>query len=146
MIDSDVIAGEDTTIEAGVQLLGKTKIGERCVIKDWQRSEGHAAGGWTSVVEPYCVLTESRLDCRCDCRDPFARLRPLNHLKRGGAHREFRGVEEECCGGRDQGNASELPGRCKNWGQVQYWSRHDYMQLRRISQISDNHRQQSVCG
>jgi bifunctional UDP-N-acetylglucosamine pyrophosphorylase/glucosamine-1-phosphate N-acetyltransferase len=32
VIDSDVVAGEDTIIESGVQLLGKTKIGLRCRI------------------------------------------------------------------------------------------------------------------
>ena len=33
MIDPDVVAGEDTVIEPGVQLLGKTKIGARCTIR-----------------------------------------------------------------------------------------------------------------
>src|ERR1700726_4111249 len=32
VIDSEVIAGADTLIEPGVQLLGKTRIGERCKI------------------------------------------------------------------------------------------------------------------
>src|SRR6202171_5324811 len=33
LIDPDVTAGEDTEIEPGVQLLGKTKIGMRCTIR-----------------------------------------------------------------------------------------------------------------
>src|SRR6516165_5386472 len=33
LIDPDVTAGEDTVIEPGVQLLGKTKIGARCTIR-----------------------------------------------------------------------------------------------------------------
>src|SRR6266702_1303122 len=33
LIDPDVVAGEDTVIEPGVQLLGKTKIGARCTIR-----------------------------------------------------------------------------------------------------------------
>src|ERR1700676_3469335 len=34
LIDPEVTAGEDTVIEAGVQLLGKTKIGARCTIRE----------------------------------------------------------------------------------------------------------------
>src|ERR1700720_402961 len=33
LIDPDVTAGEDTVLEPGVQLLGKTKIGARCAIR-----------------------------------------------------------------------------------------------------------------
>src|SRR5215467_10613682 len=33
LIDPDVTAGEDTVIEAGVQLLGKTRLGARCSVK-----------------------------------------------------------------------------------------------------------------
>src|SRR5712675_1245765 len=33
LIDPDVTAGEDCTLEPGVQLLGKTKLGERCVLR-----------------------------------------------------------------------------------------------------------------
>ena len=33
LIDPEVTAGEDTVIEPCVQLLGKTKVGARCVIK-----------------------------------------------------------------------------------------------------------------
>ena len=39
LIDPEVIAGEDTVIEPGVQLLGKTKIGARCTIRSGERAE-----------------------------------------------------------------------------------------------------------
>lgn len=81
VIDSDVIAGEDTIVEAGVQLLGKTKIGARCVIKTGSVLKDMQLGD-NVVVEPYCVVSESRLDADVIV-GPFARLRPLNHLKRG---------------------------------------------------------------
>jgi bifunctional UDP-N-acetylglucosamine pyrophosphorylase / glucosamine-1-phosphate N-acetyltransferase len=81
LIDPDVTAGEDTIIEPGVQLLGKTKIGAQCTI----RTGGvltDAILGDQVTVEPYCVVAESRLDDGVII-GPFARLRPNNHLKAG---------------------------------------------------------------
>jgi bifunctional UDP-N-acetylglucosamine pyrophosphorylase/glucosamine-1-phosphate N-acetyltransferase len=81
VIDSDVLAGEDTIVESGVQLLGKTKIGARCVIKTGSILQDMTVGD-DVVVEPYCVMTQSRLD-RDVVIGPFARVRPLTHLKSG---------------------------------------------------------------
>jgi bifunctional UDP-N-acetylglucosamine pyrophosphorylase / glucosamine-1-phosphate N-acetyltransferase len=81
LIDPDVIAGEDTVIEPGVQLLGKTKIGARCIVR---------AGSVLSdailaddvVVEAHSLVADSRLDAGVIV-GPFARLRGGNHLKAG---------------------------------------------------------------
>lgn len=81
VIDSDVVAGEDTTIEAGVQLLGQTKIGARCIIKTGSVLRDVVLGE-DVVVEPYCVITESRLDSNVVV-GPFARMRAHTHLKSG---------------------------------------------------------------
>lgn len=81
VIDSDVVAGEDTIVEAGVQLLGKTRIGARCMIKTGSVLQDMLLGD-DVVVEPYCVMTQSRLDSDVVI-GPFARLRALTHLKRG---------------------------------------------------------------
>src|SRR5271154_6633628 len=81
VIDSDVVAGEDTVIEPCVQLLGKTKIGARCVIKTGSVLHDMLLGD-DVVVEPHCVMTSSRLDDDV-VAGPFARLRPESHLKRG---------------------------------------------------------------
>ena len=81
VIDSDVVAGEDTIVESGVQLLGSTKIGSRCVIKTGSVLQDMLLGD-DVVVEPYCVMTQSRLDSDVVI-GPFARLRPLTHLKSG---------------------------------------------------------------
>jgi len=62
-------------------LLGKTKIGARCTI----RTGGvltDATLGDDVIVEPHCVVAQSRLDDRVVV-GPFARLRPGNHLKDG---------------------------------------------------------------
>ncbi|HEY2117978.1 MAG TPA: bifunctional UDP-N-acetylglucosamine diphosphorylase/glucosamine-1-phosphate N-acetyltransferase GlmU [Candidatus Acidoferrum sp.] len=81
VIDSDVVAGEDTIIESGVQLLGKTKIGIRCHIKTGSVLEDMLLGN-DVVVEPYSVMSQSRLDSDVVV-GPFARLRAQTHLKSG---------------------------------------------------------------
>jgi bifunctional UDP-N-acetylglucosamine pyrophosphorylase/glucosamine-1-phosphate N-acetyltransferase len=81
LIDPDVIVGEDTIIEAGVQLLGKTKIGARCTIRTGSVLTDAILGD-DVTVEPHCVVAQSRLDDRVII-GPFARLRPDNHLKAG---------------------------------------------------------------
>ena len=81
VIDSDVTAGQDTIIEANVQLLGKTKIGKGCVIKTGSVLHDMLLGD-AVTVEPYCVMAQSRLD-EDVIVGPFARLRPATHLKRG---------------------------------------------------------------
>ena len=81
LIDPEVTAGEDTVIEAGVQLLGKTKLGARCTIKTGSVLVDAALGD-DVTVEPHCAVAESRLDDHVVI-GPFARLRPGNHLKAG---------------------------------------------------------------
>ncbi len=79
LLDPDVTAGEDTVIEACVQLLGKTKIGARCTIRAGSILRDAILGD-DVTVEPYCVVAQSRLDDRVII-GPFARLRPENHVK-----------------------------------------------------------------
>jgi bifunctional UDP-N-acetylglucosamine pyrophosphorylase/glucosamine-1-phosphate N-acetyltransferase len=81
LIDPEVIAGEDTVIEPAVHLLGKTKIGARCVIRTGSVLTDAVLGD-DVIVEPHCVIASSRLDERVTV-GPFARLRPDNHLKAG---------------------------------------------------------------
>ena len=81
LIDPEVTAGEDTIIEPGVQLLGKTKIGARCTIRTGSVLTDAILGD-DVTVEAYCVVAQSRLDDRVVI-GPFARLRQDNHLKAG---------------------------------------------------------------
>jgi bifunctional UDP-N-acetylglucosamine pyrophosphorylase / glucosamine-1-phosphate N-acetyltransferase len=81
LIDPDVTAGEDTIIEAAVQLLGATKIGARCVIKSGSIIIDSILGD-DVTVEPHCVVVESRLESQVTA-GPFARLRVGTHLKTG---------------------------------------------------------------
>src|SRR5271168_4111488 len=81
LIDPEVIAGEDTVIEPAVHLLGKTKIGARCTIRTGSVLTDATLGD-DVIVEPHCVVAQSRLDDGVII-GPFARLRPDNHLKAG---------------------------------------------------------------
>jgi len=81
LIDPEVTAGEDTVIEPGVQLLGKTKIGARCTIRTGSVLTDAILGDEVTV-EPHCVVVESRLEDNVTV-GPFARLRIGTHLKSG---------------------------------------------------------------
>jgi bifunctional UDP-N-acetylglucosamine pyrophosphorylase/glucosamine-1-phosphate N-acetyltransferase len=80
LIDPDVTVGEDSIIEPAVQLLGKTKIGARCIIRTGSVLTDAVLGDEVTV-EPHCVVVDSRLDDNVTV-GPFARLRTGTHLKR----------------------------------------------------------------
>jgi bifunctional UDP-N-acetylglucosamine pyrophosphorylase/glucosamine-1-phosphate N-acetyltransferase len=81
LIDPEVNAGEDCTIEPGVQLLGKTKLGERCVIQTGSVLL-NALLDDEVTVKPHSLIEESRLEEGATV-GPFARLRAGTHLKAG---------------------------------------------------------------
>ncbi len=96
VIDPDVTAGEDTIIEPGVHLLGKTKIGARCTIRTGSVLTDAILGDEVKV-EPHCVVVESRLDDGVMI-GPFARLRPGNHLRAGARIGNFVEVKKSTVG------------------------------------------------
>ena len=83
VIDPEVIAGADTLIEPGVQLLGKTRIGERCkiltgsILREVRMDDD-------AVIGPHSILDSSRVGPKAIV-GPFARLRPGSDV-RAGAH------------------------------------------------------------
>jgi bifunctional UDP-N-acetylglucosamine pyrophosphorylase/glucosamine-1-phosphate N-acetyltransferase len=81
LIDPEVTAGEDTTIEPVVQLLGKTKIGARCTIQSGSVLTDAIVGD-DVTIKPHCLVEESRLEHNVTI-GPFARLRVGTHLKAG---------------------------------------------------------------
>jgi bifunctional UDP-N-acetylglucosamine pyrophosphorylase/glucosamine-1-phosphate N-acetyltransferase len=83
VIDPEVIAGSDTLVEPGVQLLGKTRIGARCTIRTGSvlhdtRVDDDAFIGAHSILESCRVGTKAQIG-------PFSRLRPGTDV-RAGAH------------------------------------------------------------
>jgi bifunctional UDP-N-acetylglucosamine pyrophosphorylase/glucosamine-1-phosphate N-acetyltransferase len=81
LVDPDVTVGEDTVLEPCVQLLGKTKIGARCVVRTGSVVHESVLGDEV-IVEPHCVISHSRLDSDVVV-GPFARMRMETHLKSG---------------------------------------------------------------
>jgi bifunctional UDP-N-acetylglucosamine pyrophosphorylase/glucosamine-1-phosphate N-acetyltransferase len=81
LVDPEVMVGEDSIIEPCVQLLGKTKIGTRCVVKTGCVVHDSVLGD-DVILEPHCVITTSHIDAEV-IAGPFARMRPHSHVKRG---------------------------------------------------------------
>jgi len=83
VIDPDVAIGADSTVEPGVELLGKTRIGARCsigsssVLVDMRIDDG-------ATILPHCHLVSSRIGKQAQI-GPFARMRPGTDI-RTGAH------------------------------------------------------------
>jgi bifunctional UDP-N-acetylglucosamine pyrophosphorylase/glucosamine-1-phosphate N-acetyltransferase len=96
LIDPDVVAGEDTVVEPAVHLLGKTKIGARCLIRTGSILSDTILGD-DVVVEPHCMVSESRLDDRVVI-GPFARLRGGTYLKTGARIGNFVEVKKSTIG------------------------------------------------
>ncbi|HEX8837758.1 MAG TPA: bifunctional UDP-N-acetylglucosamine diphosphorylase/glucosamine-1-phosphate N-acetyltransferase GlmU [Candidatus Acidoferrum sp.] len=81
LIDPEVTAGEDTVVEAGVQLLGKTKLGARCSVKTASVIVDSVLGDDVKV-EAHSLMAESRVEDGATI-GPFARLRVGTHVKAG---------------------------------------------------------------
>jgi len=96
LIDPEVTAGEDTLLEPGVQLLGTTKIGARCVIRTGSVL-ADAVLGDDVTVEAHSVVAQSRLDSDVII-GPFARLRGGTHLKSGARIGNFVEVKNSTVG------------------------------------------------
>jgi bifunctional UDP-N-acetylglucosamine pyrophosphorylase / glucosamine-1-phosphate N-acetyltransferase len=79
VIDPEVVVGADTVIEPCVQLLGKTRIGARCVVRTGSVLNDARLGGEV-VVEAHTTIQGSRL-ARGATVGPFARLRPGSDIR-----------------------------------------------------------------
>jgi bifunctional UDP-N-acetylglucosamine pyrophosphorylase/glucosamine-1-phosphate N-acetyltransferase len=83
VIDPEVSAGTDTTIEPAVQLLGKTRIGARCVIRAGSVLQNVRVDD-DAVIGAHSVLDSCRVGPKAHI-GPFSRLRPGTDI-RAGAH------------------------------------------------------------
>jgi bifunctional UDP-N-acetylglucosamine pyrophosphorylase / glucosamine-1-phosphate N-acetyltransferase len=81
VIDPEVVVGSDTVIEPCVELLGKTRIGARCVVRTGSVLQDAQLGDEV-VVEAHTTIHSSRL-ARGATVGPFARLRPGSDIRAG---------------------------------------------------------------
>jgi bifunctional UDP-N-acetylglucosamine pyrophosphorylase/glucosamine-1-phosphate N-acetyltransferase len=96
VVDPDVTIGEDTMLEPCVQVLGKTRIGQRCTVRTGSVLSDMTLGD-DVVVEPHCLAMQSRLDDNTVI-GPFARLRLGTHLKDGARAGNFVEVKKSVVG------------------------------------------------
>jgi bifunctional UDP-N-acetylglucosamine pyrophosphorylase/glucosamine-1-phosphate N-acetyltransferase len=73
VIDNDVEVGADTVIEAGVHLLGATRIGAECRIRTGSILDNARIGDGVTV-KPYCVLESAEVGAAAQI-GPYSRLR-----------------------------------------------------------------------
>ena len=83
LIDPDVTAGPDSLIEPGVQLLGNTRIGARCVIRTGTVLQDTRVDD-DATIGAHSVLDSARVGVKAQI-GPFSRLRPGTDI-RAGAH------------------------------------------------------------
>jgi bifunctional UDP-N-acetylglucosamine pyrophosphorylase/glucosamine-1-phosphate N-acetyltransferase len=81
VIDSDVTVGADTVIEAFVQLLGATKIGEDCRIRSYSMI-GNSVIGDRVTVRPGTIMEDSRIGAGA-VLGPYSHLRPGSEIGEG---------------------------------------------------------------
>jgi bifunctional UDP-N-acetylglucosamine pyrophosphorylase/glucosamine-1-phosphate N-acetyltransferase len=79
IIDPEVVVGTDTVIEPCVQLLGKTRIGSRCIVRTGSvLHDAHLGNDIT--VEAHSTIHSSRIAEGASI-GPFARLRPGSDIR-----------------------------------------------------------------
>ncbi len=83
LIDPDVTIGPDTVIEPGVQLLGATRIGARCIVRTGSVLQDVRVDD-AAVIAGHSVLDTARVGPKAQI-GPFSRLRPGTDI-RAGAH------------------------------------------------------------
>ncbi len=81
VIDPEVSVGPDTSLDAGVQLLGKTRIGANCRIGAGSILRDTVVGD-DVIVKPYCVVNASKVAARAQV-GPFAHFREGVELSEG---------------------------------------------------------------
>src|ERR1700730_12744603 len=98
IVDADVTVGADTTLEAGVQLLGRTRIGGDCTIRTGSiLSDTTLEDG--VLVKPYTVISGSHLAAGSQA-GPFAHLRGPVRLMKGSHVGNFVEVKKSVIGER----------------------------------------------
>jgi bifunctional UDP-N-acetylglucosamine pyrophosphorylase/glucosamine-1-phosphate N-acetyltransferase len=78
VIDAEVEVAADTVIEPFVQLLGRTRVGAKCLIRSYTVIENCTVGN-SVLIRQSCVLTESTVADGAKI-GPFAHLRPESEI------------------------------------------------------------------
>jgi len=95
-VDQTVEVGKDTVLYPNCFLLGKTRIGQRCIIEPNAKISDSVLGNDVKLL-PSCVITESTVEDGVTI-GPFAHLRPLNEIKANAKIGNFVEVKKSVVG------------------------------------------------
>ncbi len=95
-VDQTVEVGKDTVLYPNCFLLGKTRIGQRCIIESNAKISDSVLGNDVKLL-PSCVITESTIEDGVTI-GPFAHLRPLNEIKANAKIGNFVEVKKSVVG------------------------------------------------
>jgi bifunctional UDP-N-acetylglucosamine pyrophosphorylase/glucosamine-1-phosphate N-acetyltransferase len=101
-IEKMVEVGKDTIIYPCCILLGKTKIGEHCIIEHNSRISDSTVGDEVTI-RSNSVITESKVEDQASI-GPFAHLRPLSEVRTKATIGNFVEVEESIIGRGSKAN------------------------------------------
>ncbi|MBI4042041.1 MAG: bifunctional UDP-N-acetylglucosamine diphosphorylase/glucosamine-1-phosphate N-acetyltransferase GlmU, partial [Deltaproteobacteria bacterium] len=101
-IDATVVIGKESVIHPGVRLLGKTTMGENCIVEAYSTLRNVSVGSGCHVKES-CVLEEAVLEAEVTV-GPFAHLRPGTLLHRGARVGNFVEVKKSTLGPGSKAN------------------------------------------
>src|ERR1700736_3472875 len=98
LIDPDVTIGQDTLLEPGVQVLGKSRIGAACTIRTGSILSDVTLGDRV-IVKPYSVMYSSHIADEAQL-GPFAHLRHAVRMEEGARVGNFVEVKNTVLGER----------------------------------------------
>jgi bifunctional UDP-N-acetylglucosamine pyrophosphorylase/glucosamine-1-phosphate N-acetyltransferase len=96
LVDPDVTVGADTILEPGVQLLGRTRIGQRCHIRTGSILSDTILAD-DVLIKPYTVIAEGQLEPGTQV-GPFAHFRPGVKLMKNARVGNFVEVKKSVLG------------------------------------------------
>jgi len=102
VIDPDVEVGADTLLEAGVQLLGATRIGARCQVKAYSILADCELADEV-LVRPHCVMERAQVAAKAQL-GPYTRLREGARIGAGAHVGNFVEVKQTRLGAGSKAN------------------------------------------
>ena len=102
VIDADVEVGIDTTIEAFVQLLGRTRLGSDCRIRSYSVIQNSEIGD-NVVIRPGCMVDDSRVRSGAEL-GPYSRIRPGSEIGEGAHVGNFVEIKKSHLGKKSKAN------------------------------------------
>ena len=102
VIDAEVEVGTDTTIEAFVQLLGRTRVGSDCRIRSYSILQNSEIGDGV-LIRPGCIIDDARVGNGAEL-GPYSRIRPGSDIGEGAHVGNFVEIKKSHLGRKSKAN------------------------------------------